>query len=419
MHGVPHAAARELLDQRRGERGVAVGRVHGANATRRLRPEWRFERDLVDLDAEARARRGGRAARRRQLALAPAIVSAKRRWVARPWAIPGRAVAAQDLGRVRGGGDPDRPVERAREVGRDDARRSRRAAPMPPTLASFTVARRRPGAARRACGVGLVARSRRPRAGSVVSAATLGHPSQAGDRLLGELDAQRLERAQDRDRLVRLPGAVGVDADARVRPDAPRGRPRPARRRSPAPTLSLKVPKPSAAQRGAGSATARGLAGRRGSRCSAPAARLAARAAARAAVPRLAARSNSAHRAPRPQAPAAAAAPQLQASSRRRARADRRPPCESSPTSERRRSRERGLELARGQSPPRSDSGTASPSPSAPSSACSRSSTISRARRARRGRSRRARGTGARREPSRARSMRISARAAARRRAGR
>ena len=64
-HGVAHAAAGQLLDHRRGQRGVAVGRVHAANrddgaawrspSACRSRSVDARERVLVDLDPEARA----------------------------------------------------------------------------------------------------------------------------------------------------------------------------------------------------------------------------------------------------------------------------------------------------------------------------------------------------------------------------
>ena len=49
---LPQPAARQLLDEGRGERGVGVGRVHGAGTYAVLEPVG-LERRLVDLDAEA------------------------------------------------------------------------------------------------------------------------------------------------------------------------------------------------------------------------------------------------------------------------------------------------------------------------------------------------------------------------------
>ncbi len=114
--GVPNARASELLDQRRGERGVAVGRVHGENLP--VVDPVTIERRLVDLDAEPRPLREVEEAVP-ELAFARGDVIRRR---GAGWPGRGRCPGSVPLVRMiwtpwRGGRDSHRPVERAREVG--------------------------------------------------------------------------------------------------------------------------------------------------------------------------------------------------------------------------------------------------------------------------------------------------------------
>ena len=133
----PQPAACELLGEGRGECGVGVGRVHVGIA--RLKAVSR-QRLLVDLDAEARAGRRVQRSPSRSSHSTAAMVAAKRRWVARPWAsspLAGQGVPATAWAARAPDGDPDRSVEGAGDVGRQCLRRSRSAGSRPPTLESL------------------------------------------------------------------------------------------------------------------------------------------------------------------------------------------------------------------------------------------------------------------------------------------
>ena len=128
-----------------------------------------------------------------------AIVEAKRRWVARPWASrrvvrPGCvAQGLRDLGRR---GDPDRAVERAREVGGEDlGDLDRRLGPAdlgelhPGQLAGARSPTARSASAR-------LATLSSAAIGIEVDCASSASLLERGDRLLGQLDVERLQLGQ-------------------------------------------------------------------------------------------------------------------------------------------------------------------------------------------------------------------------------
>ena len=377
---------RELLDERRGKRGVAVRGVHaGRNASRarsagsRARPRRSRPRGP--------GRPGGGGCPSATAHSRAAIVSANSRDVARPCAKP--AVRRSPAPRARR--PRSRPARRARSRGRPAALGDRAcAARGPPTFASFTVAASQTRAA--AARVlrrhdALVGRQRH-----VGARPQRRHLLERRDRLLGQLQRAPSPRGARRPRR-------RTSCRWRRRGSAPAARARPAPRvtcsTSPSmPTFSLKVSKPRAAQSArAARATVVRVARRPASRCTAPA---------RAAVApssrqtgtsdSLADQVQAAPSRPR-RAPAARTRPRRARGPRGRRRAAR-------PTSCGRRSARAPRRSARAASPPRSASGAASPSPSAPLGAQPHQRELALARAAR-GRSRTARGTAARTAPPR------------------
>ena len=232
----------------------------------------RRKRVFVDLDAEPGA---------------VVDAAADRRRARRPWpivlgeqplgreAVRDARVAArrpQGLRRVGGGGDPDRAVESAGEVGRAAPRAISRAAPMPPTLASFTVATSQAPSSRARRGVEAARRrSRRRRSAPSTAPPQLGHLLEGADRLLGELDldgGSSARSAPAASSTLQAPLASTRIATSGPSVCAPSP---PASRRRPGPTLSLKVPNPRACQSSAIAGSAAGFAGRQGRVADAPA----------------------------------------------------------------------------------------------------------------------------------------------------
>ena len=215
---VPQPAARQLLDEGRGEGGVAlVGIRMGIDGT--LEPVGSSAASSISTPRPGPS--GGWSIPSRSSHSTEAIVEAKRRWVARPWARPGssgRRRLAQRLGDLRRRGDPDRAVERAGEVGgKDLGDLDRRLRPAdlgelhPGQLAGAD--RDRPlgvGAALDALVAGDRDRGR---------LCHLGRLLQGRDRLLHQLDVELLQLGERPLRGLHVPGAVGVDPDARLRPD--------------------------------------------------------------------------------------------------------------------------------------------------------------------------------------------------------
>ena len=158
--------------------------------------------------------------------------TANRRWVASPCARsrPSSPLLAQRLGDLRRGRDPDRPVEGAGDVGRDhlgDLDRRLRAADLRELDPGQRPCAHRDGA----LGLG-------PAGDALVGGdrnrgrrRDLDRLLGARDRLLGELEVELLEAAERPLRGLDVPGAVGIDPDPGLRPDAPRGRPAPGRGR--------------------------------------------------------------------------------------------------------------------------------------------------------------------------------------------
>ena len=303
--------------------------------------------------------------------------------MARPWA---RSTArrparlAQRLRHLRRGGDPDRPVEGAGDVGgqhlgdRDRLLRPADLGELDPGQVAGAE-RDRPlgvGAALDALVAGERDRGRRRQLGRLL---------QPRHRLLGELDVELLQLGQ------RALGGVSTSqaalASTRIRAPAPTASRTARTWPASSPDAELELEGREAlrgpAQRVCGDR--RRLAGDQG----------------RVAADRLAGRSARsappAAAAPVRAGPSARSAPRSGPAPRGWRRRRRRP---SSSSSESSASSSSSRTTRPSVAPPRSDNGTASPSPTSPSSARSRSSTISRGRGCR-ARSRRARGTAARR----------------------
>ena len=261
----PQPAARQLLGEGRGERGVVVGRVHrmgcGAfclHATERLHGRSEsvvLQRILVDRRCRARApapRAGGRpAARTRSRRSSRRRVAASR----------GRGRASRRRSAARRSPRASRRPRRSRP-GRRARWRRRRGGPVDPQprLDPADLRDLHPGHREAPAAHGprrvldgddaLVARQRDrdpPR--------QLRRFLDRLDRLLDQLDPERLDRRQDLGRLARATTKRSRRAGSSPRPRAPRARPAPAPTSSPAPTFSLNVPNPSAAQRSASAAT--------------------------------------------------------------------------------------------------------------------------------------------------------------------
>ena len=251
---VAQPAARQLLDHRRGERRVAVGRVH-----RRERVPVDAGRAagcagvaLGDGAPERRDRsprpgpagRAGAGGRSRTSHPAEAIVSSNRSWVASPCA---SRAAGHRFGSpaARGPRRRSRPGRRGRSTGRREARLAISRAGADPADLGELHGRERAGPeldrAPRVVGAGR--RSRRRRSESRSSREQ--RPSPRGRATAARPARSRvgLHRGQPADGLGRRPDAVGVDADPRIR------RPRASRtastwpHRPATPTLSLKVAK--------------------------------------------------------------------------------------------------------------------------------------------------------------------------------
>ena len=226
--------------------------------------------------ARARARRSRRRvqARRRDAARPPRARAPRTRSsprTAAAWRARGRGRAGavrQHLREVGGGGDADRAVERAREVDGDLVARPRSAAPMPPALASLTVARSQaPSSTAR-------------RASSAVGDALVGGDRDRGPaaaraaRSRGRRPAARRARARGgpsrrgarRPRL-RRPRSVGIDADPRLRADR-LAHGATCSRSSPHPDLQLEVSKAVARPSARPPRRPQRALPRRGSRCS-------------------------------------------------------------------------------------------------------------------------------------------------------
>ena len=180
------------------------------------------------------------------------------------WRARGRARRSSRRGRAPGRRAPrrrSRPARRGRSTGRRAARAAiPAAAPIPPTLASFTVASWQAPASRRPLAPPWRwSRSRRRRSGSRVAAAHRGHPLEVGGGLLGQLDPERLHRVAARPpprrRSRRRWRRRGCCASG---PDRLAHRLAPARRRRRIPTFSLKVSKPALPSAAASAATAVG-----------------------------------------------------------------------------------------------------------------------------------------------------------------
>ena len=140
---------------------------------------------------------------------------------------------------------PSGPVEGAGEVDRELARRSAFASPMPPTLASFTVARSQAPSARRALGVlDALDASRRRRSGSIGRRVTSAISARSATGCSASSIPSGSIMPQHAERPRRRPGAVRVDADPRVRARARSRTARTSATSSPAPSLSLKVSNP-------------------------------------------------------------------------------------------------------------------------------------------------------------------------------
>ena len=269
---------RGLAPQRERERGGARARARAPRGARRSAPAprpsprrapccgwWdRRPRPNATPSARRRTRAAARASARSSISTPrPGPSGRCSSPVAQLALAGGDRVREQELGReavgepgvgrlavdrLRGvgrGGDPDRPVEGAGQVDGElagDRRRRADAADLGELHGRELAGPRR--TARRASSADR-RRSRRPRSGSRVAAATAAMSLEARGRLLGELDARAAPSAQDRSIAPRRrPGAVGVDPDPRLGAERPPAPPRPARRRPPTPSLSLKVSKP-------------------------------------------------------------------------------------------------------------------------------------------------------------------------------
>ena len=168
---------------------------------------WRVERLLVDLDPEARARRAGGASRRAARTRPTAIVDGEE-------ALGGEAVGeagvvgagrlAQRLGDLGRRGDPDRAVEGAGEIGGEDLgdldrrlgpadlRELHPASPQAPIAAARSASARLSTLSSAAIGI-------------EVALATSASLLERRDRLLGQLDVERLQLGQRPHRRPRRP----------------------------------------------------------------------------------------------------------------------------------------------------------------------------------------------------------------------